>query len=211
MRTAFLTALGLSALVAASPLSKRQTGTVSTDGSCGGANGNTCLNSIFGNCCSAYGWCGSDTGHCGSGCQTGFGTCTQATGGSTISPDGSCGGANKYTCQGSAFGDCCSAYGWSVLIQTEPTLANKVEGAAVTAATAALLMAARLLSVLALLQRLVWPPRTAPVVVLLDTPAQVLRSALAAQRMDGVAPPQRTAVPAASRASELAIKLQADL
>src|SRR5690242_6883994 len=29
-----------------------------------------------------------------------------------VSPDGSCGGTNKYTCQGSEFGNCCSQYGW---------------------------------------------------------------------------------------------------
>lgn len=29
-----------------------------------------------------------------------------------VSPDGSCGGASKYTCQGSSYGDCCSQYGW---------------------------------------------------------------------------------------------------
>lgn len=29
-----------------------------------------------------------------------------------ISVDGSCGGANNATCQGSEFGDCCSMYGY---------------------------------------------------------------------------------------------------
>lgn len=29
-----------------------------------------------------------------------------------VSTDGSCGGTNKYTCQGSTFGNCCSQYGW---------------------------------------------------------------------------------------------------
>lgn len=29
----------------------------------------------------------------------------------TVSPDGSCGGDNNYTCQGSKYGDCCSPYG----------------------------------------------------------------------------------------------------
>ena len=29
-----------------------------------------------------------------------------------VSPDGSCGGTNKYTCQGSQWGSCCSQYGW---------------------------------------------------------------------------------------------------
>lgn len=29
-----------------------------------------------------------------------------------VSTDGSCGGTNKFTCQGSSFGNCCSQYGW---------------------------------------------------------------------------------------------------
>lgn len=30
----------------------------------------------------------------------------------TISPDGSCGGETGYTCEDSAFGNCCSIYGY---------------------------------------------------------------------------------------------------
>lgn len=30
----------------------------------------------------------------------------------TISPDATCGGAQGYTCQASAFGNCCSVNGW---------------------------------------------------------------------------------------------------
>ncbi|KAK1985377.1 hypothetical protein LZ30DRAFT_779082 [Colletotrichum cereale] len=100
------------------------TGGVSTDGSCGGANGYTCPGST---CCSEYGFCGETTAHCGTGCQPLFGTCgvagpvsggsatpsapaatpTGATGG--VSTDGSCGGTNGYTCPGST---CCSEYGF---------------------------------------------------------------------------------------------------
>ncbi|KAH8732274.1 hypothetical protein GQ44DRAFT_602887 [Phaeosphaeriaceae sp. PMI808] len=49
---------------------------ISTDGTCAGNNGFTCIGSGFGNCCSQYGWCGSTTGHCGTGCNKTFGTCT---------------------------------------------------------------------------------------------------------------------------------------
>ncbi|KAF2028534.1 FAD-binding domain-containing protein [Setomelanomma holmii] len=56
---------------------------VSTDASCGGASGYTCLGSSFGDCCSSNGWCGSTTAYCGSGCQTGFGNCGSNTGASS--------------------------------------------------------------------------------------------------------------------------------
>ncbi|GKT61784.1 chitin binding protein [Colletotrichum tofieldiae] len=49
---------------------------VSLTGSCGANNGNaTCAGSIFGNCCSQYGYCGSDIDFCGTGCQSDFGSC----------------------------------------------------------------------------------------------------------------------------------------
>ncbi|KAH7130693.1 hypothetical protein B0J11DRAFT_259352 [Dendryphion nanum] len=93
-------------------------GKVSTDGTCAGTNGFTCNNSGFGNCCSQYGWCGSTTGHCGTGCNGAFGTCSGG-GGTTpppatkpVSTDGNCAGTKQQTCQGSAFGNCCSQYGW---------------------------------------------------------------------------------------------------
>ncbi|RYP49182.1 hypothetical protein DL768_005060 [Monosporascus sp. mg162] len=47
---------------------------VSEDGTCGGADGVTCVGSEFGNCCSQYGWCGSSADHCGTGCQPEFGS-----------------------------------------------------------------------------------------------------------------------------------------
>jgi hypothetical protein len=43
------------------------------DGSCDTTT--TCQGSIFGNCCSQYGWCGSTVDYCGAGCQSNFGTC----------------------------------------------------------------------------------------------------------------------------------------
>jgi hypothetical protein len=52
---------------------------VSPDGSCGGADGYICLESEFGDCCSAYGYCGSFTGHCTAGCLSAFGTCEEVS------------------------------------------------------------------------------------------------------------------------------------
>ncbi|KAK4197368.1 hypothetical protein QBC40DRAFT_351025 [Triangularia verruculosa] len=46
----------------------------SADGQCGGEF--TCLDSSFGQCCSAHGWCGNTEEHCGSGCNPVFGLCT---------------------------------------------------------------------------------------------------------------------------------------
>ncbi|OCK77775.1 carbohydrate-binding module family 18 protein, partial [Lepidopterella palustris CBS 459.81] len=95
----------------------------STNGQCGGTTGQTCAGSSFGNCCSSYGWCGSSSVYCdvAQGCQGGFGDCTTPSSVSTaaqptstviISPDGTCGGTNGYSCLGSVHGDCCSAYGY---------------------------------------------------------------------------------------------------
>ncbi|KAH3917922.1 hypothetical protein HBI56_178700 [Parastagonospora nodorum] len=107
---------------------------VSTDATCGGTNQFTCAGSSFGNCCSAAGWCGSTTDYCGTGCQSGFGNCgsngaapskaattkaatsskaaTPTTPALKVSTDGTCSGANGFTCQKSTFGNCCSQYGW---------------------------------------------------------------------------------------------------
>ncbi|OAG11159.1 FAD-binding domain-containing protein [Paraphaeosphaeria sporulosa] len=56
---------------------------VSTDATCGGSKGYTCLGSSFGNCCSANGWCGSTSAYCGTGCQSGFGNCGSNNGASS--------------------------------------------------------------------------------------------------------------------------------
>ena len=91
----------------------------SVDGTCGGPKGETCQGSPFGNCCSKSGWCGSTDGYCGNGCQAGFGAC--GSGSTTppptkppmkISTNGSCGGSTGFICEGSSFGNCCSATGW---------------------------------------------------------------------------------------------------
>jgi hypothetical protein len=81
---------------------------LSPDGTCGGTNKYKCKGSSFGDCCSSSGFCGSSTTHCGAGCQLTYGTCTA----SDLSPDGTCGGTNKYKCKGSSFGDCCSSSGF---------------------------------------------------------------------------------------------------
>ncbi|KAF6825584.1 Chitin deacetylase-like protein 9 [Colletotrichum musicola] len=53
---------------------------VSLDGKCGSNNGGaSCSGSVYGNCCSQWGFCGSSTVHCGTGCQSGFGTCGMST------------------------------------------------------------------------------------------------------------------------------------
>ncbi|KAI5919333.1 hypothetical protein F4810DRAFT_714559 [Camillea tinctor] len=78
-------------------------GAISPDGTCGGANEYVCVGSSFGGCCSQGGWCGSTSEYCEAGCQPEYGNCT---GTGNISPDGTCGGTNGYTCEGSAFGDC---------------------------------------------------------------------------------------------------------
>lgn len=37
-----------------------------------------------------------------------------------LTPDATCGGANKYTCQGSTYGSCCSSAGyWQVILTAE--------------------------------------------------------------------------------------------
>ncbi|KAF7936224.1 uncharacterized protein EAE98_002443 [Botrytis deweyae] len=96
------------------------TATLSPDGSCGGDNGYTCESP---NCCSESGYCGSTSDFCGVGCQSAFGICstspTATTGtvpaapSQTISSNGGCGNDyNDWTCAGSAFGNCCSQYGF---------------------------------------------------------------------------------------------------
>jgi len=100
---------------------------VTTDATCGGANGFTCQGSTFGNCCSSAGWCGSTSAYCGTGCQSAFGTCgtssspttskpatptSTPTGTPKVSTDGTCAGTSGQTCKGSTFGNCCSQYGW---------------------------------------------------------------------------------------------------
>jgi hypothetical protein len=114
------------------PLPSPPPGIISLDGSCGGLLGHVCGNNL---CCSPYGFCGSSNAYCGLGCQPRFGTCPNPgtipssissdvpvpaasspapspIPAGTVSPDGSCGGANGYTCVGDGVSVCCSKWGW---------------------------------------------------------------------------------------------------
>ncbi|KAH3941820.1 hypothetical protein HBI56_237000 [Parastagonospora nodorum] len=87
---------------------------VTSNGRCGSLQGHlTCKESVFGRCCSRYGWCGDTTGYCGVGCQSGYGACTPSSSPpkSSVSTDGRC-GRNGKTCHGSGFGSCCSSKDW---------------------------------------------------------------------------------------------------
>jgi hypothetical protein len=112
----FQTVATSSAAAASSTGTSSTTLSLSSDGSCGGSF--TCQGSVHGGCCSEWGWCGSTTAYCGTGCQSAFGTCgtagTNSTGSTAlkISTDHTCGGSTGNTCQGSAFGNCCSVYGY---------------------------------------------------------------------------------------------------
>ncbi|KAF1977232.1 hypothetical protein BU23DRAFT_453907, partial [Bimuria novae-zelandiae CBS 107.79] len=114
---------------------------VSCDARCGkGYRNQTCQGSIFGKCCSKYGYCGSSKAYCGNGCQSGFGRCNGAAYSSTrcsstrpntlatsttqtstvsasptqsVSRNAHCG--PRYggkTCPGSQWGHCCSQYSY---------------------------------------------------------------------------------------------------
>ncbi|KAF2621594.1 carbohydrate-binding module family 18 protein, partial [Macroventuria anomochaeta] len=50
----------------------------SENGQCGSATGQTCAGSVFGSCCSLYGYCGSTDIYCltTEGCQPAYGECT---------------------------------------------------------------------------------------------------------------------------------------
>ncbi|TVY56649.1 Chitotriosidase-1 [Lachnellula suecica] len=95
----------------------------STDGHCG--NGKGCERSIWGDCCSQYGFCGSTPDYCSKekGCQKAFGLCEGDKPSSStssvpvskptpllVSADATCG--NGKTCKGSEHGNCCSKHGW---------------------------------------------------------------------------------------------------
>lgn len=45
-----------------------------------------------------------------------------------LTPDATCGGANKYTCQGSQYGNCCSSAGyWQVFFLQSKILSDHYE------------------------------------------------------------------------------------
>lgn len=101
----------------------------SLDGRCGRQNGNKLCGGRWGSCCNAQGQCGNGTDFCAErqcqsgSCEVSFQIPWPITGGSpndndstpnteAVSPDGSCGGMNKYVCTNSPFGDCCSSSGF---------------------------------------------------------------------------------------------------
>ncbi|KAF2238127.1 hypothetical protein EV356DRAFT_508772 [Viridothelium virens] len=91
--------------------------------------GYTCVDSLFGSCCSTSGYCGFTPSFCSSQ-QCLYGNCTLSTPSpvpflpsdsaiSTMSPPplqtsytGSCGGSTALTCLDSPFGNCCSCSGF---------------------------------------------------------------------------------------------------
>jgi hypothetical protein len=93
----------------------------STNGNCGPqTDGSTvsCAGSTFGSCCSQNGYCGNTDPYCGAGCKPQYGTCNSVSSSPSpspspssvvTSPDGSCAGANGYSCIGFALGSCCSS------------------------------------------------------------------------------------------------------
>lgn len=106
----------------------------SMDGKCGVQGNNKLCGGKWGECCNLQGQCGTGDSFCAQNkCQGGncvitsfpnpwptpTPTASPVTSPSiptptpgSISPDGSCGGANKFTCKGSTFGDCCSSSGF---------------------------------------------------------------------------------------------------
>ncbi|KAI0901421.1 hypothetical protein F4806DRAFT_489897 [Annulohypoxylon nitens] len=92
----------------------------STDGLCGSQNDWVECPPKFGLCCSAYGYCGNGTDYCGTDCQSGpCGTSTTTSSAPTSTPtpgsvsqDGTCGFTGGLICNGSSYGDCCSAAGY---------------------------------------------------------------------------------------------------
>lgn len=91
----------------------------STDGTCGYKHGNRLCAGKWGDCCNFDGKCGTSEAFCGTkSCQSG--NCTipapPTSSNATLpwqtgnTPDGSCGGANKYTCN-VLYGNCCNKNG----------------------------------------------------------------------------------------------------
>ena len=58
-------------------------------------------------CCSQFGYCGSSSDYCApTSCQSGYGSCNQLGNDLVPSPNGQCGFASGFTCEGSFFGNC---------------------------------------------------------------------------------------------------------
>ncbi|PSR80524.1 hypothetical protein BD289DRAFT_440635 [Coniella lustricola] len=84
---------------------------ISSNGLCGSQQNwtNTCIGSIWGDCCGSGGYCGTGDDYCGQGnCQEG--TCDGAP--IPYSIDGLCGSQNDYVECPAKFGLCCSEFGF---------------------------------------------------------------------------------------------------
>ncbi|KAI5204917.1 hypothetical protein E4T38_04493 [Aureobasidium subglaciale] len=112
MRFSTISALLCAVRVLAAPSTPHEVNglAVSVDGKCGSSNGQTCLNSYLGDCCSSTGVCGEGAFFCGLGCQKQFGACVPTDKGKLVSQNGMCG--HDMTCKGSKFGDCCGKDNW---------------------------------------------------------------------------------------------------
>ncbi|KAJ9646579.1 hypothetical protein H2199_002628 [Coniosporium tulheliwenetii] len=73
--TAFLNSTAPLASNTTSTAAAKPTLVVSEHGSCGIRNGQHCLGSLFGDCCSQWGYCGSREPWCGEGCDPKYGEC----------------------------------------------------------------------------------------------------------------------------------------
>ncbi|PNP59769.1 hypothetical protein THARTR1_00648 [Trichoderma harzianum] len=86
---------------------------VSTNQRCGGeGGGTTCKGSLFGDCCSFFGYCGRSKEHCGTGCDPNFGDCDQLEAPIHNTTNGLCGSGHEATCLHYGAKLCCSQYGF---------------------------------------------------------------------------------------------------
>ena len=117
---------------------------VSKDGKCGSTansgQGATCLNSAFGNCCSAQGSCGNDISYCGISfyyCQSGYGKCSIEDASNPVPAAGSyppvSGGANPLRLNCVTPGDFALSFDDGVATAFDPELLSVLSSNGVTA------------------------------------------------------------------------------
>ncbi|KAJ4860617.1 polysaccharide deacetylase domain-containing protein [Trichoderma breve] len=92
---------------------------VSTDQRCGVEHGNTtCKDSLFGDCCSYFGYCGRSDDYCITSCDRNFGVCNLPLGDDKVqapihdTTNGLCGRAHTATCLHFGKKKCCSQWGF---------------------------------------------------------------------------------------------------
>jgi hypothetical protein len=68
-------AIPTTSLPAAAPTGSLVPSPDGSEGICGGSTGYTCLDSVYGDCCSENGYCGNTTEYCSEGCNPLFGRC----------------------------------------------------------------------------------------------------------------------------------------